>query len=133
MCSNASLGWYISQQAGVSIPTDNVNFRNSASTRVDTDLNEGVHLGGAIGKIWRGLALNSLVPRTELEVSYTQNGVGSIDFSGNGAGNENVASGSQVGSINVLGNLLFDFRNESAITPYFGGDLGVAVTSLDLV
>ena len=125
--------YYLSLQAGVNLPTGDVDFRNSAGTRVDTDFNPGVHIGGAIGAKWGNISLGSLVPRTELEISYTQNGVDSIDFSGNGPGNENVASGSISSSINVLGNLLFDFENSSPFTPYFGGGLGVAVTNLDLV
>ena len=64
------------------------------------------------------------VPRTEIEVRYTENEVDTLDFSGNGVGNENVASNSDISSFSILANVYFDAPNAftvfgKGVTPLF--------------
>ncbi len=66
-------------------------------------------------------------------MSYTENDADRIDFSGNEPDNEVVESGSQVSSLNIMGNLLFDFENESPFRSHFGGGPGVSIINHDLL
>lgn len=126
--------WYISIQGGGNFITDDVEYSNGQRT-VDTDFDSGFNIGAAFGYRWHNVKLGGLVPRTEVEVSYSENEVGSLDFSGNGPGNEPLAADSQISSVNVLFNLFFDAKNAlgRGITPYFGGGIGFSVINHDIV
>lgn len=126
--------WYLSLNGGASIHTDDVEFSNGANT-VETDFDTGFTFGGAVGYRWSDYNFGGFVPRTELEVSYTENDADTIDFSGNGAGNEVVADGSQISNVGIYGNLFFDLPNvvSNDITPYIGGGAGLNIVNHNLL
>lgn len=126
--------WYLSLNGGASIHTDDVEFTNGTNT-VETDFDTGFTFGGAVGYRWTDYNFGSFVPRTELEVSYTENDVDTIDFSGNGAGNEVVADGSQISNVGIYGNVFFDLPNviSNDLTPYIGGGAGINIVSHNLL
>ncbi|MEM7212075.1 MAG: hypothetical protein AAF479_09290, partial [Pseudomonadota bacterium] len=61
--------------------------------------------------------------------------VGTVDFSGNGAGNEVLASGSNVSAFSAFANVFIDADTliGNGITPYIGGGVGIARTNFDIV
>ncbi len=122
--------WYASIFAGAAIPTGDVDYTNGTTT-VDTEFNTGFTFGGALGYKWNDIDLAAFTPRTEIEVNYSENNVGQLDFSGNGIGNETVFEGSQASSVSILGNLFIDGPElfDTGITPYIGGGVGVAITN----
>lgn len=126
--------WYLSLNGGASIHTDDVAFSNGTNT-VETDFDTGFTFGGAVGYRWHDHTFGGFVPRTELEVSYTENDADTIDFSGNGAGNEVVADGSQISNVGIYGNLFFDLPNvvSNDITPYIGGGVGLNIVNHNLL
>ncbi|MGD1933028.1 MAG: outer membrane protein [Candidatus Phaeomarinobacter sp.] len=126
--------WYLSLNGGASIHTDDVEFTNGTNT-VETDFDTGFTFGGAVGYRWNDYNFGGFVPRTELEVSYTENDADTIDFSGNGVGNELVADGSQISSVGIYGNLFFDLPNVISrdITPYIGGGAGLNIVNHNLI
>ena len=124
--------WYVSVFSGVSIIDGDVDFTNGTTT-VSTDFDSGLHLGGAIGIKWLRAGNGNITPRTELEVSYSEHDVDTLDFSGNGAGNEIVVGGSQISALSIFGNLFFDFNTGGRITPYIGGGLGVKIVNHDII
>ena len=126
--------WYLSLHGGASIHTDDVEFSNGTNT-VETDFDTGFTFGGAVGYRWNDHSFGGFVPRTELEVSYTENDADRIDFTGNGPGNELVADGSQISNVGIYGNLFFDLPNviSDDITPYIGGGAGLNIVSHNLL
>lgn len=124
------LGIYASVFGGANFLQDS-DFTNGI-TNVAVDFNTGFNVGGAIGYKWNNLNLGFVTPRTELEFSYFDNGVGGINFSGNGPAAEAVISGSDVSAFTLFTNLYFDYDNDSRITPYVGGGIGVAFTDLNI-
>ncbi len=130
---NHSSNWYISLFGGINI-VDDVDFSNGQRT-VATDFDEGIRLGAAVGRKWNNYQFRGLVPRTELEVSYSENDVDTLDFSGNGAGNEIVLNDSKISSFNVLASLYLDAPGAlgNGLTPYFGGGIGFSYINHDIV
>lgn len=120
--------WYASVFAGGNFITDDPSFTNGI-TQVDVDYDGGFVVGGAIGYRWVGALGSGLTPRTEVEVSYQENDVSAINFSGNGPGQEVVNGDSDTTAFNVLFNLYLDADNAlgNGITPYFGGGIGFSV------
>lgn len=98
---------------------------------VDGDYGAGFNVGAAVG-----VELGSLgfaTPRVEIEGSYLSAGVAedSLNFSGNGPGNEiNVDGG--ISRALLLANFLLDFDTGGPITPYVGIGAGLAFTSIDV-
>lgn len=125
----ANSQWYASVFGGGNFVSDDPSFTNGA-TQVDVDYDSGFVVGGAIGYRWAGVLGNGFTPRTEVELSYQENDVDAINFSGNGAGQEVVNGDSDTTAFNVLFNLYIDADNAlgKGITPYFGGGLGFSVT-----
>lgn len=130
---NRSKNWYVSLFGGINF-NDDVDFSNSQTT-VATDFDTGFRFGAAIGKKWKNHKIAGLTPRTEIEVSYAESDVDTLDFSGNGAGNEVVLGDSKISSINVLASLYFDAENAlgHGITPYIGGGIGFSHINHDIV
>ena len=97
---------------------------------VAVDFNEGFMVGTAVGLKFNNYKLGPLTPRLEAEVSFRTNDVDTVDFSGNGAGQENCPCG-DVSSIFIMGNALFDVTGlqSDVFTPYFGGGIGVALVN----
>ena len=125
---------YVSIFGGANISAGSSSFTNN-QTSVDTDFDSGLLIGGALGYKWNSLSFAGFSPRTEFEFSYSENGVGNVDFSGNGAGNEVLASGSNVSAFSAFANVFIDADTliGNGITPFIGGGVGIARTNFDIV
>lgn len=125
---------YVSIFGGANISAGSSSFTNN-QTSVDTDFDSGLLIGGAVGYKWNSLSFAGFSPRTEFEFSYSENGVGTVDFSGNGAGNEALASGSNVSAFSAFANVFIDADTVigNGITPYIGGGIGISRTNFDIV
>ncbi len=123
---------YISIFGGANISAGSSSFTNN-QTSVDTGFDSGLLIGGALGYKWNSLSFAGFSPRTEFEFSYSENGVGSVDFSGNGAGDEALASGSNVSAFSAFANVFIDADTltGNGITPYLGGGVGISRTNFD--
>lgn len=86
----------------------------------EIEFDPGVYVGGTLGYDFRGV-------RLEGELSYRQNDMDSItELSlGQVAGVEG-----DVGVFAVMANAFLDFHNDSPVTPYIGGGIGVATVYL---
>lgn len=98
---------------------------------VGTDFGSGYGLGIAIGTSLPSLSFGSATVRGELELSYTNNDVDNIFFSGNGPAAENNVAG-DIQSTRLFANLIADFQTQSAFTPYFGAGIGLASNDFNL-
>jgi len=126
--------FYVSLFAGANIATGDTDFSNGINA-VQTDFDTGFLVGGALGYKWKNFNWNGISPRTEIEVNYFRNDVGSIDFTGNGPGNETLNGDNTISGVGVFGNLFFDWNNafNTRITPYVGGGVGVAFVNNNLL
>lgn len=126
--------WYVSLFAGGKFLTDDVDYSNGL-TIVGTDFDSGYTLGGALGYRWTEHQFGGFIPRTEFEFNFSENDVDTINFSGNGPGNEVVAPGSNVSSVGLLANLFLDAPDAlgDGITPYFGGGIGLNIIDHSLI
>ncbi len=124
---------YISIFAGGVFHTDNVEYTNGI-TVVDTDFDAGYTIGAAIGKRLPEHSFNDFTPRLELAFSYSENEVDTINFSGNGPGQEVVTAGSQASAVTFLVNGFLDADDAfgEGITPYFGGGIGLGLVNHNL-
>ncbi len=110
---------YVSVFGGASFLNDVNGFSSGTSLSVRTNL--GYIFGGAIGA-----HLNDNF-RAELELSHASWSVNSISSSGSPF---SPAQG-QLSATYILGNVWYDFKSESAFTPYIGGGLGVGLPNQD--
>lgn len=106
-------GLYLGLGAGATIPLDSDIDGTGISTSADFDTG------------WMGIgALGYRFPngiRTEFELGYRSSDIDSLSGISGGTGDVHVGS--------VMGNVVYTFRNESAIAPYLG--LGVGYASVD--
>ena len=112
-------GYYIQGSLGFSQLQD--TDQSGAPGNVASDYNSGYNISVAVGKkipAWSGF-------RAELELSYSENDADTIDFSGNGAGNEANVDG-DISSTSIYANILYDIKTGSKITPYVGAGVGVS-------
>lgn len=93
-----------------------------------TDMDNGIGVYAALGYDWG----NNW--RTEVEFSYRDNSIDQIDPDGAGF------SGWPAGTINgdyttlaLMGNLIYDFNNDSSFTPYLGIGAGLGIVDPDIV
>jgi len=124
-------GLYIQGFAGYSQLQDS-DFSgtiNGSSQSVDTDFDGGFGLGIAVGKEIPQWSNDQIGTRIELELSYRDNDVDGVNFTGNGPGSEGNISG-DVTQTSLFANVLVDFKQAGAFTPYVG--LGVGATYSDL-
>lgn len=122
---------YVSIFGGANFDVGSTEFTNG-TTIVDTEFDTGFAVGGAVGYKWNNFNLGAFTPRTEIEVSYFDNGVDTIDFSGNGVGQEIVNDNSDISGVGVFANLFFDVDTGTKFTPYVGGGVGVGFLDLDI-
>lgn len=99
---------------------------------VHTDFDNGYSLGLSVGRGFGTFGDGAFSLRGDLELSFGENDVDSVDFTGNGAGAEANAGGS-VRSTRVLANVIADFNTRSSFTPYAGFGLGVDFVDHDIV
>ncbi|WP_425081370.1 outer membrane protein [Ruegeria arenilitoris] len=104
---------------------------NGSPQSVDTDFDAGYGLGIAVGKEIPQWSNDRIGTRVELELSYRDNDVDGLNFSGNGPGNEGNTSG-DITQTSLFGNVLFDIKQNSAFTPYVGLGLGVTYSDIDI-
>ncbi len=112
-------GYYIQGSLGFNQLSD--TDQSGAPGTVASDYDGGYNISVAVGKkipAWGGA-------RAELELSYSENDADTIDFSGNGAGNEANVVG-DISSTSIRANLLYDFKTAGKITPYVGAGVGVS-------
>ena len=119
--------WYGQVFGGVTF-SDDARFTGivgGSPQSVITNLDDGYNLGAAIGTRLPGLSFGGVSLRGEIELSYSENDVGSVNFSGNGPGPEANAGG-DISSTYLFGNVVADFETGTKFTPYAGIGLGVA-------
>ncbi|WP_377192269.1 outer membrane protein [Ruegeria meonggei] len=126
-----SEGLYIQGFAGYSQlqGSDFSGTVNGSSQSVDTDFDAGFGLGVAIGTEIPQWSNERFGTRVELELSYRDSDVDSVNFSGNGPAGEANVSG-DITQTSLFANVLVDFKQTGALTPYVG--LGVGATYSDL-
>ncbi|MEP3231982.1 MAG: outer membrane beta-barrel protein [Hyphomicrobiales bacterium] len=123
--------FYGSIFGGANFDVGSTDFTNG-TTIVDTEFDTGFTVGGAVGYKWNHFNFGGFTPRTEIEVNYFDNDVDTIDFSGNGVGQEVVNGDSGVSGVGVFANLFFDLDTGTKFTPYVGGGVGVGFLDLDV-
>ncbi len=124
--------WYGQVFGGYAGLGDSTHDLSNSPATVDSEYDGGFVLGGSVGRNIPEWSTNSAALRAEIELSYSDNDVDAVNFSGNGPGAEGNISGS-VASTRLFGNLLVDFDTGTAITPYLGAGLGVAFVDQDIV
>lgn len=110
---------YVSVFGGASFLNDVTGFSGASYGTAKTDL--GYLFGGAIGA-----HLNENF-RAEIELSHARWSVNSTSTNGNPF---SPAQG-QFSATYLLGNLWYDFKSDSAFTPYVGGGIGVGLPHAD--
>ncbi|SCZ54261.1 outer membrane protein [Epibacterium ulvae] len=103
-----------------------------STQNVDTDFDDGFNFGFAIGRTFEAWSGNGYGLRGEIELSYSDNDVDGVDFSGNGAGAE-ANPGGDVTSTRLFANLIADFNTGSRFSPYIGAGLGIDFVDHDIV
>ncbi|MCG7521041.1 outer membrane protein [Ruegeria sp. Ofav3-42] len=103
---------------------------NGSTQSVVTDFDGGYGLGIAVGKEIPQWSNDQIGTRIELELSYRDNDVDGVNFSGNGPGAEGNISG-DVTQTSLFANVLVDFKQAGAFTPYVGLGLGATYSDLD--
>lgn len=127
-------GYYIHGFVGLSQQQD-TNFTGTiggSSQSVTGDFDQGYGIGLAIGREIPQWSSDNIGTRIELELSYRNNDVDSLDFSGNAVSPEVNVSG-DIQSTSLFANVLFDFKGTGALTPYVGFGLGATRSDLNLV
>lgn len=101
-----------------------------SSQSVDTDFDGGYGLGVAIGKEIPQWSNDSIGTRIELELSYRDNDVDGVNFSGNGPAAEGNVSG-DISQTSLFANVLFDFKQSGPLTPFAGFGVGATYSDID--
>ena len=108
-------GLYLSLGGGITLPTDSDFSGTGISTSADLDA--GWMGSGAIGYQFS----NDI--RAEFELAYRSSNVDALSAASNGSG--------EIGVGSAMGNILYSFRGESALTPYLGLGIGLASVNVD--
>jgi len=122
-------GWYIGGEGGWTHLED-MDFTNGAAAMPNKGTlqpDEGF-AGGIVG----GYEFSSGV-RAELEAVYRHNDISKFNGSLTGPPSVSAGAGGTASNAAVMGNVYYDFMKNSPITPYIGGGLGLAATTLDTV
>jgi len=117
-------GPYISGFVGVAIPNDttaNSNFPSSATVDDRIEFDPGVNVGAAAGYDFGFM-------RMEGELSYKHAEMKTVLDRFTGTNFSDVDG--RVGALALMGNVFFDLRNPSPITPYVGAGVGFAALHL---
>ncbi|GEM_PF-557478 len=107
--------FYVLAGGGASLPGDTDISGGGVTTSVDAKLGYG-----ALAAF--GIDFGDNV-RTELEFAYRRTGIDKVGTGSNGTGD--------IGAYSAIGNVVFDFTNSSAFTPYAGLGLGAARVTYD--
>lgn len=127
-------GYYIQGFAGFNQLQDTnlAGTIGGAPQSVFGDFDSGYDIGVAVGREIPQWSNSNIGTRVELELSYRNNDVDTLNFTGNGPGNEANTSG-DISSTSLFANVLFDFKQKGAFTPFVGFGLGAQRSSYDLV
>lgn len=102
---------------------DSSRLSDDTSSAVDSTIDGGFVVGGALGRSWSGLG--QVIPRTELELSYSQGESNQGGLAGSGSIG-NFGSSSDSSSTSLVGKIMLDVPvGESVLTPYLGAGVGV--------
>ncbi|WP_113822319.1 outer membrane protein [Phaeobacter gallaeciensis] len=102
-----------------------------SSQSVFGDFDTGYGIGLAVGREIPQWSNGNIGTRIELELSYRDNDVDSLNFTGNGGGSEVNTSG-DITSASIFANILFDFKQQGKFTPYAGFGVGAQRTDFGL-
>ena len=131
--------FYVSVFGGVSF-LDDIDLSGNVITpagnnpqTVELDFDTGYTIGAAVGKSFGDIG-NGFILRGEIELSYSEQDIDQIFFSGNGPAAE-INVGGDFSSTNLLVNGLLDLPElgDGLFTPYIGAGIGVAFSELDAV
>lgn len=125
--------WYVQGFAGYTFAEES-NFAGligGAPQSVFSDFEDGFNIGGSVGLKFAPLG-SGIGLRGEVELSYGENDIDALNFSGNGPGFETNVGG-DVSATFLLVNGFVDFDTGSKLTPYVGAGIGVGFTDLDLI
>ncbi len=127
--------FYVSGFAGFSLAQDTQlsGLVGGAPQTVELEFDNGFTIGGAIGHDYGDIG-NGLNLRAEIELSYSENDIDQIFFSGNGPAAE-INVGGDFSTTNLFVNALIDLPDigNGLITPYIGGGIGVAFSDLNAI
>jgi len=110
---------YFSGSGGVNFLTDATLENEIPSPDEEVSYDTGFNVGGAIGYDFGQF-------RTEFEIAYRQN-----DLDKNTVGIVSLELDGNVSATSYLFNAFYDIENNSSITPYIGGGIGIATVSIN--
>ena len=120
-----SQGGYTSFFLGASVPQDSTvtttQFNPVSTKEARTQFDPGINLGGTAGYDFGYV-------RVEGEMSYKQGDISSVSDPSFGV--RYVNTDGHVGAFAAMMNAFFDVHNDSPVTPYIGGGMGVASVNL---
>lgn len=127
-------GYYLQGFVGYSQQqdTDFAGTIGGSAETVTGDFDGGYGLGLALGREIKRWSNDTIGTRIELELSYRDNDVDTLDFSGNALSPE-VNTAGDITSTSLFANVLFDFKQQGPLTPFVGFGLGATHTDLNLV
>jgi opacity protein-like surface antigen len=128
-----TIGFYgfVTGGASLSSDLDYDGLIGGNPNSVDNDFDSGSQFSFGFGKSIDAWSSSKIGVRAELEIATSENDADSISFSGNGAAAEvNVSGGVRTSAI--FANVLADFKNDSAFTPFVGAGLGIGHVSQNL-
>jgi len=111
------VGPYVSGFVGVSVPEDSDATAFNLNDRVEFD--PSINVGGTGGFDFGYLRLEGELSYKHGQISRVSDRINQVTFN-------NINNGGSIGALAVMGNVFWDLHNESPITPYLGGGVGVA-------
>lgn len=123
---------YVSAFGGVifSGESDTDGIVGGLPNSVFAELGTGYIFGAAFGSSLGEFGNESVTPRVELELSYSNADVDRVEFTGNAVSPEiNVAG--DISSTLILANAYLDFNTDTAFTPFFGAGAGLGIVNFD--
>jgi opacity protein-like surface antigen len=112
---------YVSVFGGASLGENVHTVFNPAPGYIqDTKMDVGYLVGAAVGLRWNDFL------RSEIEVAYGSNSANHLESAAYGVPYPNTPATGTIGAAYLLGNIWADWKNNSPLTPYAGGGVGVA-------
>jgi len=121
----AADGVYISGNAGAQILNDS-DLTSSAvpGVTVEAEYDTGYVLTAALGFNFGNFDAGNV--RVEVEGSYRESEIDTLSSSG-----LSVPASAEVSAFSIMGNVFFDIKTNSALNPYVGGGIGIAMIDVD--
>jgi len=118
--ANSAEGPYVSGNLGLAIPSDSDIDSGLKGIGLTLESDEGLAFGAAIGQEFTGNI------RLEAEIAYQENDLDKAKVSVLGLGSADLEITGDTSSLALLLNGYYDFKNESAFTPFICGGVGMA-------